>query len=63
MGILKGKTHIAFPAKDMDNPSGILQRIEFLPGINKNNTVGFRITHYLTIRICLPAKIPKNHEK
>ena len=46
MGILEGQPHIAFPAKDVDNPSRILQGVNFLPRISKNDSVKICIFHH-----------------
>lgn len=62
MGILESKSHISLSAKNMDNASGIPQGIKLLPGIGKNDSVEFSITHYQTILIRSNAKIYKNHE-
>ena len=56
MGVLESKSHIAPSAKDVDYPSRILQGTEFLPCIGKNDSVEFRVAHYLTIFVRLPQK-------
>ena len=45
VGVLKSKAHVAFAAKDVYYPSGILQCVEILPCIGKNNSVKFCTVH------------------
>ena len=60
MCVLKGKSHIAVSAKDMNHPSNTLQCAELLPGVAKNDSVKIRVAHCPCL---FDGKNSKNHEK
>ena len=57
--VLKGKSHIAAAAKDMNNMPRITQVIEILQSVGKNNSVEVRLFHN---RFSFVSKITENHE-